>query len=949
MALDRNTLRTYAYDPNRMQSYILQQIEAANNGQVVIADPTNPFVCLLEAATLTATNSLEESKAIIRRKYPALALNPDELYHHISDDQMANMMYIPGEALITFYINVLDMQVQGYTPNGGMYFETIIPIGTEVSVLGTTMTLLNDILVRLYRNGNIFVEQQPNDNEIAYQNVGIIPATLTHDSNGVPFILFEVKMKQVRKISRNIALTPSTGFAQIIGLTDNYYYSEVKYKNSKTGGVYKYLPKSFSEEYIDPLNTSVCVAIFDKNIQFKIPDVYMVEGQISGTLQIDLYETKGKIYLPINQLTNDDFSFRLGDTTKSPQAATSANILIWANSRSIIEGGTNGLSLADLRNSIIQNTTGDIDLPITEFQLDRTAVMNGFEIIKTEDVLTNRQYIANKPLPSFNSELLYAFQDIMFGNIEFTLEDFNTNNQIDVLEKRTIIKSNSVFRNNNGRMTLIDNDEKAGLDELNGKQLIAKLNDVKYYYNPFYYVITHDETISTVEIYDLDAPEVINNKILDKNNTFNQRINVQKTAIRKTEKGYRIYWSVATNSEYDKLDQNNVGYQVKLLLDNDVTYAYFEAKYSALNKAWYVDIESRLNLDENNTLDLQNGDSELFSKRFKLRTTVELISYVIDPNLKDPTNYLTNEIWRFKPGVNYVMFGKESLDIEFGVHLPYLWNKIYSTYSERKYQTYKEDIPLVYEKDEYEVNADIGNIFKVENGKLVYKVKNAKGSPVLDYNKKPLYKARKGDAILDSNGLPVIDQMSGVIRYLDILLMEYEFYRTQSSVYDQYKSMMRTALRDYIITELGTINGLLLEKTQILYKAFKKITQVIVNINNNLYTTDCITKPHVTLYVNGTTNYSNLEIENMKPTIGRIMNNYFDKQTISLEAMRNEIKTALGQNIVSVKIDGIEPTNSEVLNIHDKTTKFIIDKKLELNENSELIVKFNINITVIYL
>lgn len=949
--MDKYLLTQYAYDPSRIQRHILEELEKSSDGENIIVDPSNPFTALLEATIATTTNSLIETKSIIRRKYPILATNPDDLYHHISDDQMANMITIPGEALIVFSVNVTDMMTQGYRPTGANYVETIIPIGTEITILGYTLTLLNDILVRLYDNGDPFVEQQVNNNEIGYQDIGILEAGLTHDENGNPFIIFETLVKQVKKISRNVTITPSTGFAEIIDLNDNYYYSEVKYKNNATNKEYKYLPKTFSDEYIDPLNPHVCVSIYDKKIQFKIPDIYLVEGYISGNVQIDVYETKGKVYLPINKYLNIDYQVTLGNTTKSPQAATAPNILIWANSRSILEGGKNGLTLLELRDGIINNTTGDIDLPITEKQLIKAAEFKGFKVHKTEDTITNRRYIGIKDLPDITSNLLYSRQNIFFNPIAFSLDEIQYYKNITSLDKRTIIKSNNFFKGSNNGVVLVDNDEREMLNNLTKLNLQERLKNTKYFYNPYYYVINHNELVSSVNVYDLDNPIITNNRIIDKNINFDHRVNLKQFGIFKTDSGYRLSFNVISNEEYQKLEPETLGFQVRMLLDNDISYAYWDAKYDMTNKLWYVDLNTSINIDEDHLLDLQNGESELYLKRFKLKTHFEILSYTTNPNLRDPTFFLQNELWKYNPLAVYTVLTKERLDVTFGIHLDFIWNKIYSTYTERKYLKHKEDIPLTYDKDIYEENVDLGNIFNVEDGRLVYNVLHHKGDPVLDSEGNQLYKHRKGDIILDSNGNPIIDVMSGVIRFLDIMLLEYEFYRTTSQVYKQYKDMVLNTIRNYITQDLKDINDNLLEKTVIHFKSSHTVSDTIININNNLYSTPSIVSPRITLYLTtaNNTKYSLEEMEIMKVNIGNTINKHFALDKLSLENLRQDIKTVLGSSVASVRISNIEPTNSEILNIQNTNNKFTLAKLIELDINNEYIVKYDITLELIYL
>ena len=947
--MDKEELKKYSLDPTRMQRYILENIERTSNGNNAITDPTNPFMLLLEATTNSVCNNLTETKALIRKIYPNLAYQPDELLHHLSDGEMINMVSIPSEAFITFYISLPDLKIKGYRPENANYVETTIPMGSEISVIGVTFTLLNDIIIRLTDTGNITVEQQVNNNDFAYQDTGILNHAIMHDNNGSPMIIFATNVKQVKKVNKIVALTPSTGFKDIITISDRYAFSEIKYKNQKTNNEYVYLPKSFNDEYIDPFKPTAVVNIYDKNIEVKIPDIYLLNRDISGTLSIDIYETKGNIYLPINKYLATDYNFQRGNISKSKSAATCANILIWVRSTLPLNGGKNGLTINDLRDTIINHTTGDIDLPITEKQLIRYGEMNGFQISKALDVVTNRQYIATKPLPDFNSELLYARQDVIFNTLELSLNDIKTNKQIIHLENKCIIKSNSIFRIINGKMFILNNDEADGLSRLTGLDLLNKLKEVKYYYTPYYYIINHDENISNVNVYDLDNPKITTNRILNKNNSFTYRVNIDKYNVYKTNIGYKIAFSISSSPDYqDNIDLQYKGFQVKVLLDNGKTYSHLEAEYDAINNLWYADIETDVNLIDD-TLDMKNGNSDLYTKRFKLSNTIQVISYVTHPGIKDPTNFLKEEIWINDHTKNHVVLTKEELDIEFGKELKYIWNKIYSVYTERKYLKHKTDVPMLYKENVYSKDLTTGAEFTVEGDELRYNLLHRKGDIVRDENDDPVYLYRKGDVVLDKNGNPIVDQIDGVIRFTDILLLEYEFFRATSSVYVQYKKLMLEALIKYIDNELTDINNLLLEKTEVLYKSNKKLSDVIVNINSNLYHTPCVVKPTVTLYYAGSTRFNSLEIDLLQVTIGNILNKHFETDRLSYIDIKNDTKEALGNDVSSLKIEGIEPTNSEILNLEDHTSRFILAKKLYTNNNNDLIVKYDFTLNIVYL
>ena len=144
MELTRDDIQSYVYDPSAMQARILAEL-GNEDSTLTITNPTNPFTMLMEAAVVTAAAATQEGNRLLRMKYPSLALTSDELAQHLSDDELSNMFSVPAETELTFCISAMDLRMNGYRPNGESYVETVIPIGTEINVVGTPLTILNNI------------------------------------------------------------------------------------------------------------------------------------------------------------------------------------------------------------------------------------------------------------------------------------------------------------------------------------------------------------------------------------------------------------------------------------------------------------------------------------------------------------------------------------------------------------------------------------------------------------------------------------------------------------------------------------------------------------------------------------------------------------------------------------------------------------------------------------
>lgn len=953
MEITAAEMQKIIYDPNLIQKKILDSIEYATNGELVISDPTNPFVMLLEATAVTSANACIEARSVIRKKYPNLAITPEELYHHVTDDELANMFAIPAEATLAIFISYIDLRANGYRPAGASYVETIIPIGTEIKILDVPLTILNDILVRLYDNNSVFVEQQANNLDISINNIGILSNTVTTDNEQTPWITFIIKAKQLRRIVKNSTVSASEGFNEIITMTDSYSYANVSYKNNYTNNQYYNITKAHNDEYIDSNTPTTYISIAGQEVSFKIPDMYLVDGNISGNVKIELYETKGKIYLPINKYSFADFSVTLGETSNSPAASTSTNIAMLVSGYGILEGGSDSMTLEELRKSIIFNTMGDIDLPITSYQLSRTGNMMGYSVYKALDVITERLYVATKSLPKVTSNLIMAKQDVFFNTTKVILEELTNHYNVIINDTNFVIRSNTVFKEVNGIVSIVSKYELDNIASMDNIAKIEYLKTNKYFFTPYYYIMKLEDGYSTSKIYDLDTPTIDNLKIIGKNNNIIQRVNIDKYAMIKTATGYNLVFTLISNTEFKDIDQSLIGVQLKLPMYGNDLEVSFEAEYNSITKQYTIEIASNLFINEEGYIDIQNGNANIIHKYINLALSGTLYVYTIDRTITDPSNYLTDEIMR-KPNTTYVVFSKEEIALTFGREISYAWNRLYNTYTDRRYNTYDYDYPLVYEEDVYEMDPETGSIYSClidaeGNSSLVTTLLHAKGDPVLDADGEQMFKFKKGDIVLNEQGIPTINVFGGLVRYIDILMLEYEFKLANANSYVNYLSMTLDTIKHYVQTELPELNNKLLENTKVLYKSDKSAVPVIVSINNIYYSVPYIVSPTINLYVTGGIVLSNDELEVYKDIVGSIIDKHLTNSTIILSDIKKEIIDTLGANIAGIKITGLDSTNAEVLVIKEKTTKLVLNKILAVNKYSELIVKYDLTLTAQYI
>lgn len=911
-------------------------------GAITTGDVTTPFHNLMEASATMAADSIREAEFIIRKKEPSLAVSDKDIFHRISTDQLANMFAIPGTTRLIWYVNMINLREYGYRI--GNYVETIIPTHTKITVGQTTLTTLNDIKIKLYDNGRVSAEQLNSDKDIAINNVGIINANIISTPDGTEWVILENKVKNINKYE--VTTNMSGNEVSIDVPIKNKFSVCYVYWDDGTGR--KPLEVTYSQDYIDPKKPTAMVTLASNNVNVTIPPVYLITKQIKGSITIEVYDCEGKHYLPLDKLPAKDFSIELGDISKSPSAASSNNIAMMVLSRTVLTGGQDPMTFKELQQSVIEQTTGDIDLPITEYQLMRKATMNGYYIDKVSDLLTSRVMVAVKNPPKTTSDLLAAQHDIFFNTVRLELDMEKDKDFIRIYENIYTIVEGTIFKYENGVTTIIDNDQRALLDRLSDFDKIQYLKTNNLYYTPYEYVFKYDENITSSDVYYFNEPKIEDIRIVGKNNNIPHSCNIDKYGVDRKLQGYKILFTLLANDDLTNTDLTKLRARLVIPVADatDITVS-FDVGYDVDRSMFIIDIDT--NYTSDNRVSLANGVSTIFDKNILLTSRAKLYTYTTDNSVTDVGGYLREELPKLP--ANATVLTKEEITVELGERLEYLYNNVYSTYTDRKYLRYLEDIPLRYTEDVYEVkeNGLIVDITQTIDGQVTLSsnIIHHEGDPVIDNDGNAVLKHSRGDFVIGSDDKPIVDKMGGVQRLVDVCMLEYEFGLVGSDIYKKNNNLVMTNLNRMIEYDMKDLNNLVLDNTKVFYKSYKTATPINVQINNVTYPLDHIVKPKVILYMMNNISLDVSTLENYKNICGRIIDQHFDNSTIVLKDIKTDIIEALGSDINAVSVNGIDGRNSEILNITG-SNRFVLAKELALSKNNELIVKYSLDIETMY-
>lgn len=959
--ITKEELASYANNPEMVIKKVLDLVDEANNEEVTITNATSPFVMLLEAVAVTTSNAISESKAVIRSKYANLALTRNEISHHLSDDELEDIISHPGSVNIIFRVSCTDLKSNGHRPVGAQYVEMTIPEMTRITVLGTDLTLLNDINVRLYDNTDVltsFVEMYQNDNPLSTQDIGIIRSIVALNNDGQYYIYFTLSVKQLTVNTYKYGIVSSEGFTKVIPFSSNenhFHHIEISYDNSSTNGVKVPLSIALNDKYLDPYVPTAFINIVDnpnKNtnieeaVEVHIPDTYFINNKISGTIHITVYETKGEFYLPLKDLDAKEYGYSLGLTGKNIQTAVSPNVSMILGSDNIMTSGSSGLNFNELKQAIIFNTKGNQNLPITDYQLSYNLELDGFEVLKDHDVITGRSYVALRNLNKVKSNTLRALQDVYFNTTNILLDDYKDHPSLTIFDDLFVINSGTVFKSYNSMTSIVSANELAKLNKLTTLERVDfyKNAESKYYVTPYFYVVGRENDFTTVRVYDLDRPKLTNMRVLDVNRDIEPRATTAAWAVFKNKEGYEIVSKLNKSVYFDNLPDADlrVTLGIDLVSENQL---FIDGVYDKADDVYRFFIKTEHYINLQNQLLINNGVAVTTTNLTNLVTNCNFYIHLVNEPITDPNNFMSDVL---PTTDSYVMLTNESIQMTFGNRITEIWAPIAVTFTERKYKRYEEDEYAYYTESVFEVDPNTGLHITVDNNGVSTTLMHKKGEPILNDKGEHVILHHKGDVMIGANKMPILDDLGGMQRHIDICMLDYEFYLATNEAYKKHVLMTIDQINEYSLNVLPTRVNKLLENTNLWYKSYKSCLPINVKINNIIYGLNPIISPTITLYYNQNDKFSMTKLDKNKVVdqVGYILDKYLENKSIRLEDIRQAIKAELGDDILGVKITGIDNNDSEIIYIEDQSTRFSLGKELVLNEYNQLEVKYDITVNI---
>lgn len=941
----------YLYNPSAIQRAAVALVPAMSNGEIEFVDPSNPVVMCIENASINTAAWMIENAVLTRRQYPAAAQTIEDLYPHMSDKDYINRFAVPTKANFVFFFGedeILTKLVADASNNGVR--KVVIPRNTHVTVNDTVFSLQYPIEIRQMAHGGLQIVYDVDVlSPLQKLTTNLIEWKILTAADGTRLLAFSVEMTQFKINSQNGSITNATGFVQNIVTTDQFFFGRVFQK--KNDGTYMELATTHTEEIFDPATPTAVFTVLEGSVRVKIPQVYLSTGMVTGSIRIDIYETKGVLsmnmisYRPEQYLLKyEAYSLSEKNEYVAPLATLRINSVM---SSSVINGGQNSLTFEQLRKRVISNAIGSPDQPITNTQIEASLERDGYAVVKNIDNITNRAFLAARSLPDPQASELITAAAAGISTLATSVEDVVKISTVVDNGDIITIKPETLYKNVNGVVELVSDSEVTTLAALPPDQLAIVVNNANYMRTPFYYVMDSSSNEFSLRAYHLDTPIVESKSFIGENDTTLLQVGTDQYSIMRSAKGYVIEIQTKSSDDWKGLRDDQVFVQLAYIPTGDVDRAYVQGvlvgKSDEGERIYHFPIDTSWKINSDNEMQVS---SFLMFNNTPRNVNLPLLKdfdILYSTNTPRGPNWVVSNTDAFLgyfllPQDTYAIT-HENLSVRLGYFLKYLWCRARTIVGEANYEKWAVNVPAVYAADIYQTDPVTGSAFTIDaNGNIQYTILHKQGDPVLDAQGQPVYKHHVGDIKLDAYGSPIVISSRNLIRQMDMFLIEGSYYLATNQVTADYRDFLRRTVVDWLTEDLPSMGNNLLEQTSLFYYPITSVGLIKVLFANGLETyLEAGQSFRCTLYVNSTV-YNNYDLRaTLTVNTIKTISLELQKRIVSMSNIIDALKTSYKDDVISIEMSGLGGNkNLNVVTVIDDAQRLSLRKMLVTRNDETL-------------
>lgn len=966
---DKSTLIEAASgNPMRIASLALTEIENRLGGTKIIADPNSAFCHLLEfgsSVSASVINMMDEKLPTI---YPKRAESMEDLYNHMSDFDYLSMYSTPSRTMLRltmakkFLINNAVKYNENYKllriPANTVFMLGKYPFGIYYPI---------NILINSYTNTFTVIYDTGETNPLHELSTNVIEKYDT-SYRGLDYLIIDFPIYQFAKSTVEESLVAEAGFTKRINYNNDFYALRLfSYKNGK----YTELSQSQSKMVYDATVPTAIIRVLpdDKKIKITIPQIYFDKDMLGSKLLIEVYTTLGELEINTSNITdaNIGVTYTVGEREDGTYSAIFKNLPfdnILTLSSDLITGGSNALTVSELRDRVVNNTLYD-RVPITEGEIANYMKDNGFYIKKYLDNVTDRQYHAYRVIRDSSGSVIPSLTVPLQLKVSYATDQqhspylyHNADNSITILPTALY-----EFDSDTGAAVPLTDDELDNLNNLTKSELASTLNTNQYLKTPFHLRVSVNDQYPQVTSYDLytnSVDKVIfdedNYEMAEKMMTFSASVShstVGKYTVNMTvfksdevaslpESAIKIYIAVLSNAG------NWIGTEAEYVRDNTVT-GRTEYKFDIpTNYHLTLDNEIGVNFPESYSGDLIQEQLINLTHDFYVVFMIDRTN--VSSTLKEPSANIVRGVPESLTTM-YVALSRQHLTITLGSSLSdVIRNDVEVSSTLTKYATYSSDIAKKYDEDVYEY--DENGVLKYHDdgaGNLNLILLHQAGDEVVDEDGNTVYLHKKGDIIYEG-GNPVVDTNRDNLYYISAMFMDAKVFFSDRVSETEFVTSMYSTLEGYF-DSIRNIQDQLLERTNLFFRCVRSTG--IANINRGDGVAD---KQNIEMsfkivcYVPSYVKQSETIQDQITEMTCSAIEDAIDSRTISMLDIFTEVKSKMSDYIDHFDLLGVNnDTTLQTFVITDEDSQPSVARKLELTDDNVLSLNKQIEIQYVAL
>lgn len=953
----RNRLGDVRNNPALMRDLIFDELEAAlqsTEGSYDVPDAGTPFVFQLESFVIGSTAMIDQQEAILRRLYPSMALTQEELYPHMADADYLGRFAGPVWSTFELYLlrNEITAKAVAYGDDGAR--KLVIPRRSSVSVADTTFTMQYPIEIRVMSHGGL---------QVVYDTDGSSPLQ-TLESNmvdwdalrigGQDVIRLQIPMGQFAIQTFTETLNEATGFSATYAFSDYFYHARA-YLSDGEGG-WNEIHTTHTDQVLDPVTPTVVLEVYDGEVTAKVPLIYFSQGLMDGEIRLDIHTTQGPISVDLGDYEPGQYEMVLDDmdddtTYVAPLNGFQRRQVINPNA---VNGGSEPISFPNLRTRVIDNTLGVADVPITNAQLGTALENRGYNVITNIDNITNRQFLASRTLPSLESSAVSGSMGCVMGTVQTRLADITGSAHVKDNGERVTLLPSMLYQYVDGVIERVSDAAIAELNALTPDAMTRAVNQQRYLYTPFHYVLDASDENFDVRAYYLDAPSIKSKTFVGENESAGMQVSVDTYDFSRVAAGYQLTFTLKAGERFDAMADDDVIVQVGYQPVGENRYASVNATYLGRDndqRVFRAVIETNLDVNADNhlrTTNLSMYDEVQRDFVTELDAPFDVTFILANQDLSEyRRGDLDDLITEHLLPDDVMVVARERFNLHLGSALDRLWRRNRTLVSTQEYQKYAADVPYVYEETVYERDENGTVPLELDDeGNITYPVKHRKGDPVLDADGNQRYRYRAGDVKLDVNNDPVPVSARKRLREYTLCLFDgvYYFVSDDNAIAD--RDGVPSLIVGWLENDVGVLQQRLLEQSELYLYPTTTFGDVTATVRQGLQTTVAVNQSLSVNYYVTESAYKNTDLRQTLETSTRdILVTMLGRTTITHSDIIARLKENAGDDVISIEVSGLGgESNYTTLSVQDDAVRLSLGKRLVVLANRLLAVEDDIDI-----